>query len=440
MPSTSSTGGDPVLTAILERQDLASAASVFAAANIDLAALLKMKWDTLSELDIRKSPRKRIAEAIKATNRAAADDDRDTATRFEANLSGAISAAKEKKGLETGTPTSATDGNGEEFTRKEKLAKKSSMSNVISAAAVETAEAKPEAKTEAKPEATEAKPEPQAEAKPEATEAAKTETKTETEALKTDSATPVKPKATRTMSTASASVAIQLYPRASNGKLEPPDLCADSLSNVTHRGYLDKQGGLVKTYRKRYFVLQDRYLYYFSAPQSARCKGVIYLPSYRIMNAEKVTGRQFSFMAYHTTQRPYYFVASNLEDMQMWMKVLHRATTLDDPPTETPAPAAANEPATPQEFETFDVSLTKLPGTVIGLDISVSRAGGIVVTGVHKTGLAAEKNVREGDIISSVNGTNMGGLGSQAAVDIMKSLQGDVVLSFKRRIATTQSE
>lgn len=74
-----------------------------------------------------------------------------------------------------------------------------------------------------------------------------------------------------------------------------PAVSVASLQPCRLQGFLTKQGGAFKSWKKRWFVLTDNCLYYFSSQTSAKCLGMITLPSYRPMAAEQEMGKKHGF-------------------------------------------------------------------------------------------------------------------------------------------------
>jgi len=101
-----------------------------------------------------------------------------------------------------------------------------------------------------------------------------------------------------------------------------PTITADKIEKPEMQGWLTKQGGRIKTWKRRWFVLKDGCMYYFSNPTNALTKGAFYLQGYDIQLAQKQLKRDYAFRAYHPKARTYYFVASSTEEMEKWMKVM----------------------------------------------------------------------------------------------------------------------
>ena len=73
-----------------------------------------------------------------------------------------------------------------------------------------------------------------------------------------------------------------------------PDIQAQEISRPDYQGWLTKQGGSVKTWKRRWFVLKDYCLYYFKDPVDGNALGCITLPSYSITPTKEVN-KKFAF-------------------------------------------------------------------------------------------------------------------------------------------------
>jgi len=107
-----------------------------------------------------------------------------------------------------------------------------------------------------------------------------------------------------------------------------PNLPPATIRDPQMKGWLLKQGGSVRSWKKRWVVLKDRCLYYYEEPADAKPKGMFLLPSYEIQLAQTELKRDFAFRAYHPTARTYYFVANNTAVMEKWIKALKEAATI----------------------------------------------------------------------------------------------------------------
>ena len=89
--------------------------------------------------------------------------------------------------------------------------------------------------------------------------------------------------------------------------------------NISKEGYLYKQGGLMKTWKKRYFVLKNNALIYYKQKGDANHVGIIYLSAFcSVVDAQKKVGKANSFEL-RTKERDYYFY-TELEryDFEEW--------------------------------------------------------------------------------------------------------------------------
>uniref|UniRef100_A0AAY4C4P5 Rho GTPase-activating protein 24 n=1 Tax=Denticeps clupeoides TaxID=299321 RepID=A0AAY4C4P5_9TELE len=104
--------------------------------------------------------------------------------------------------------------------------------------------------------------------------------------------------------------------------------------NVVRCGWLRKQGGFVKTWHTRWFVLRGDQLYYYKDEDETKALGSIYLPGNRVMEHpsngddagkflfEVIPGGDRERMtANHET---YLLMASTQNDMEDWVKTIRR--------------------------------------------------------------------------------------------------------------------
>jgi len=118
----------------------------------------------------------------------------------------------------------------------------------------------------------------------------------------------------------------------STGLISVPE---DTKKFANKSGTLTKRGGKWKSWKKRYFVLKDNFLYYFSEPKDSVPKGVVLLDGARTENAEKQTKKKFCFSitarksftsAIGWANRIYFFQAENTEEMESWIKAIQTAS------------------------------------------------------------------------------------------------------------------
>jgi copper chaperone CopZ len=102
-------------------------------------------------------------------------------------------------------------------------------------------------------------------------------------------------------------------------------------------GFLTKQGGWVKSWKRRWCVLQDRKLAYFKDHKDKLPAGVIPLTELTIVQPNDKMGKDNCFEL-QADKRIYYFYADKLEDMESWMNALLKVTVGWQQQV-TPAPA-----------------------------------------------------------------------------------------------------
>jgi len=110
-------------------------------------------------------------------------------------------------------------------------------------------------------------------------------------------------------------------------------LASETLVNAGKRGYLsgylNKQGHLFKTWRRRFFILNDaeRLLFYYSDPKAGDIKGVIELEGADVLR-DVTRGKDLCFQISYPrrpTKRRFLLYAENKRDLQLWLKALTHA-------------------------------------------------------------------------------------------------------------------
>ena len=266
-----------------------------------------------------------------------------------------------------------------------------------------------------------------------------------------------------------------------------PEINADEIEAADCQGWLWKEGGIIKSWKKRWCVLKGPCLYYFPTPSKTRAKGMITLPSYEITTAAEQVNKEFAFQAYHPSARTYIFVANNKHDMQHWINMMALATKLTAPlsaanvrtyfllllllfllfyilvftlpffciqpggipvavaggvilptvgtnPTSTVKPLNTPLPANAHvKFNIFDVRISRKMNEIIGLDIKVNRQNGTIVTKVHENSPAATSGmIQVGDQIVKIDGRSVAGMTAAMVVEIMRNLKENFVFSIRR--------
>ncbi|KYQ89736.1 pleckstrin (PH) domain-containing protein [Tieghemostelium lacteum] len=98
--------------------------------------------------------------------------------------------------------------------------------------------------------------------------------------------------------------------RVSVAQLAPPD----------RDGWLTKQGGSIRTWRKRWFVLKGKKLYYFKTKTDVEATGIIELEENSFVKTETDKDKKKKFMFSVGTPKRTFFIFSETEpDMKQWI-------------------------------------------------------------------------------------------------------------------------
>lgn len=95
---------------------------------------------------------------------------------------------------------------------------------------------------------------------------------------------------------------------------------------VSMGGYMTKQGGSVKNWKRRLFVLCGDTLFYYKPNDPFRLQGFILVQGSTIARAEVATKKPYSFSIAHSNRRTYYMYADDEEAMLKWMNCIQDAT------------------------------------------------------------------------------------------------------------------
>jgi hypothetical protein len=110
--------------------------------------------------------------------------------------------------------------------------------------------------------------------------------------------------------------------RLFGGPAKPVLPALSALSNPDKAGYLTKQGGFVRSWKKRWFVLKGDSMYYFAGPQSEEPLGSIALEGSFLQAADEHTRKKFSFGIFHPARRTFFLVADTKQEMQEWVDMV----------------------------------------------------------------------------------------------------------------------
>eukprot|EP01103_Thecamoeba_quadrilineata_P009919 TRINITY_DN202_c0_g1_i1.p1 TRINITY_DN202_c0_g1~~TRINITY_DN202_c0_g1_i1.p1 ORF type:complete len:469 (-),score=84.70 TRINITY_DN202_c0_g1_i1:80-1486(-) len=125
----------------------------------------------------------------------------------------------------------------------------------------------------------------------------------------------------------------------------PANISVASLSPVEKDGFLTKQGGSIRTWKRRWFVLKDAKLYYFKTAKDTEVTGIIPLETKSVIKEEPFEMRKkkhtFSVKPNDNAKRIYFIFADKAEDAKSWVTKINESISKINPAT-----AAANGAAT----------------------------------------------------------------------------------------------
>jgi len=108
-----------------------------------------------------------------------------------------------------------------------------------------------------------------------------------------------------------------------------PKVSVAALGKVDKDGFLTKQGGAIKTWHRRWFVLKDNNLYYYKSPKDTEQKGQIQLVSTSACNPEPAMKKKGKFyFSVGTPNRKYFIFADDEESMSSWVDIISK--TIDN--------------------------------------------------------------------------------------------------------------
>jgi len=98
-----------------------------------------------------------------------------------------------------------------------------------------------------------------------------------------------------------------------------------SLTHPSKQGFLVKQGGLVRNWKRRWCVLHDSKLYYFKGKSDKEPAGVIPLLGARVELADHVTKKAHSLEVRTASRQYFMFTEGGREDLLEWKEAIERA-------------------------------------------------------------------------------------------------------------------
>jgi len=149
-------------------------------------------------------------------------------------------------------------------------------------------------------------------------------------------------------------------------------VAAASLSPADREGYMTKQGGSIKNWNKRYFILKDRALYYYKGPKDLVFTGRIDLEPTSIVKEEPAIKKSPFVFSIQTSKRVYVMYPDKLDEVKGWIDGITKAiekTKLNPLPRRNSQDKIDGTPDTyPQQ--------TNPTGTTTGTNGPITTTGG----------------------------------------------------------------
>jgi len=146
---------------------------------------------------------------------------------------------------------------------------------------------------------------------------------------------------------------------------------------IVRAGYLRKKGHLVRSWKKRWFVLsQQKTLFYFKSPQSKKPQGIIHLDSYSVeilddLKLSKqlgIDGIRALFLLIHPEKKQYLLCASSEEEMSLWI-----STLLQEMNKQADCPVHYRKSFKGTQFESESLALSSSPSCPEAITLSSSN-------------------------------------------------------------------
>jgi len=157
---------------------------------------------------------------------------------------------------------------------------------------------------------------------------------------------------------------------------------ASSLVNFEKDGYMTKQGGGHKTWKKRYFILKGRELYYYKTPKDSVFTGKIDIEPTSVIKEEPSVKKNPFVISVSTSHRVFLMHPDRQEDVKPWIDALKKAASGDKsttPSSEVRQTQPASHVQATQQTSTFGTaSPAKQSGPVADTPRSVATPAGPV--------------------------------------------------------------
>jgi len=95
------------------------------------------------------------------------------------------------------------------------------------------------------------------------------------------------------------------------------------------QGFMLKEGGAFKSWKKRWFILRHNILYYYKDPQDIKSQGVVPLQDTitEAVDADEKK-KDYCFCIKNQTRRTYYMVCTSNEERDEWIKMIKEASVI----------------------------------------------------------------------------------------------------------------
>jgi hypothetical protein len=95
----------------------------------------------------------------------------------------------------------------------------------------------------------------------------------------------------------------------------------DAMEDASHTGYMKKLGGIIKNWKRRFFVLKGPLLYYYKNDESVAPQGVIILERARVKAIDKETDKAHAFCV-ETVLRTFVLVCESDAERDEWSRMV----------------------------------------------------------------------------------------------------------------------